>query len=103
MFSTGRPPLECRRLIRDVKINSTFPVTPPPSQGVQGEESMKDIKDNLTIKEVAKLLRCSKAHVQNALRGRVPGMPALTHLPMGRRKIVRRQWLEKWMESNKAS
>jgi excisionase family DNA binding protein len=80
-----------------------------PSHGLQGEESMKDIKDikdikdNLTIKEVAKLLRCSKAHVQNALRGRVPGMPALTHLPMGRRKIVRRQWLEKWMESNKAS
>jgi len=64
---------------------------------------MEDINDNLTIKEVANLLRCSKIHVQNALRGRVPGMPALTHLPMGRRKIVRRQWLEKWMESNKAS
>jgi len=64
---------------------------------------MEDINDNLTIKEVAGLLRCSKAHVQNALRGRVPGMPRLTHLSMGRRKIVRRQWLLQWMESNKAS
>lgn len=49
---------------------------------------MENIDENLTIKDVAKLLRCSKAHVQNALRGKVPGMPALTHLPMGRRKIV---------------
>ena len=62
---------------------------------------MEDINDNLTIKEVANLLRCSKTHVQNALRGRVPGMPRLTHFPMGRRKIVRRQWLEKWMEATR--
>lgn len=65
--------------------------------------SMENIDENLTIKDVAKLLRCSKAHVQNALRGKVPGMPALTHLPMGRRKIVPRRWLNQWMESNKAS
>ncbi len=64
---------------------------------------MENIDENLTIKDVAKLLRCSKAHVQNALRGKVPGMPALTHLPMGRRKIVPRRWLIQWMESNKAS
>ena len=36
---------------------------------------MEHIDENLTIKDVAKLLRCSKTHVQNALRGRVPGMP----------------------------
>jgi hypothetical protein len=64
---------------------------------------MEGLNDNLTIPEVARLLRCSKAHVQKALLGRVPGMPILTHLRMGRRKIVRRGWLYQWMEGNKAS
>ena len=64
---------------------------------------MKDIDENLTIEEIAELLRCSLAHVQNALRGKVPGVPALAHLVMGRRKIVRRQWLDQGMEINKTS
>jgi Helix-turn-helix domain len=64
---------------------------------------MEDSNENLTIKDVAKLLRCSQTQVQRALRGKVAGMPALTHLSVGRRKIVRRQWLNHWMERNKAS
>jgi Helix-turn-helix domain len=64
---------------------------------------MEDLNENLTIKDVAKVLRCSTTHVQNALRGKVPGMPPLTHLAIGRRKIIRRHWLNQWMERNKAS
>ncbi len=64
---------------------------------------MKDIDENLTIEEIAELLRCSRAHVQNALRGKVAGVPALAHLVVGRRKIVPRRWLLQWMESNKAT
>jgi hypothetical protein len=55
----------------------------------------------LTIVEVARILRCSKAHVCNVLNGRVPGVPKLTHFALGRRKLVRREWLEEWMETNK--
>ena len=55
----------------------------------------------LTIREVAEVLRCSKAHVCNVLRGRVQGLPKLTHFSLGRRKLVRREWLETWMEQNK--
>jgi integrase len=47
-----------------VQINLRERVTGVPSQGVQGEESMQDINDNLTIPEVARLLRCSKAHAR---------------------------------------
>jgi excisionase family DNA binding protein len=57
--------------------------------------------DILTITEVAEVLRCSKAHVCNVLRGRVQGLPKLTHFSLGRRKLVRREWLETWMEQNK--
>ncbi len=55
----------------------------------------------LTIREVAEVLRCSKAHVSNVLRGRVGGLPKLTHFSLGRRKLVRREWLDTWMEQNK--
>ena len=62
---------------------------------------MEQASTMLTIKDVADILRCSKAHVANAIRGKVPGVPQLTHLRMGRRKLVRREWLEQWMESNR--
>ena len=62
---------------------------------------MENSADILTIAEVAKVLRCSKAHVQNALRGRLPGLPRLMHLAIGRRKVVRRDWLQEWLETGK--
>ncbi|MDQ2712778.1 MAG: helix-turn-helix domain-containing protein [Acidobacteriota bacterium] len=65
------------------------------------EENMENSTDILTIAEVAKLLRCSKAHVQNALRGKLHGVPRLMHLAMGRRKVVRREWLQEWLETGK--
>jgi hypothetical protein len=49
---------------------------------------MENTSHILTIKEVAEILRCSKAHVQNVLVGRVCGVPRLTHLRLGRRKVV---------------
>ena len=55
----------------------------------------------LTIKEVAGILRCSKTHAQNVIEGKVRGLPKLTHLSLGRRKVVRKEWLEQWMEANK--
>jgi transcriptional regulator with XRE-family HTH domain len=58
-------------------------------------------QDVLTLKEVAVLLRCSKTHVSNLLNGRVPGVPTLTHIAMGRRKVVRREWLDTWMDAYK--
>ena len=62
---------------------------------------MESTSNILTIKEVAEILRCSKGHVQNVLAGRVPGIPRLAHLRMGRRKVIRREWLEAWVEAHK--
>jgi excisionase family DNA binding protein len=64
------------------------------------QEAVKD-SHVLTIDDVAAILRCSKTHVLNVLAGKVPGIPRLTHIAMGRRKLVRREWLDQWMESNK--
>jgi excisionase family DNA binding protein len=62
---------------------------------------MDNSADTLTIEEVAKVLRCSKAHVQNAPRGKLRGVPRLMRLAMGRRKVVRRECLQQWLEAGK--
>jgi excisionase family DNA binding protein len=51
----------------------------------------------LTLKEVADELRCSKAHVCNIIRGRVPALPAMPVLRLGRRLLVRREALNGWL------
>jgi excisionase family DNA binding protein len=64
-------------------------------------EKMENISEILTIKEVADELRCSKTHVQHAISGKLSGVPRLAHVSMGRRKLVRRDWLNDWLEASK--
>jgi hypothetical protein len=45
-------------------------------------------------------LRCSKAHVYNAIAGKVEGVSALPAISMGRRKLVRRSAFEQWKKLN---
>jgi hypothetical protein len=35
------------------------------------------------------------------LAGRIAGIPRLTHIAMGRRKLIRREWLDEWLETSK--
>jgi excisionase family DNA binding protein len=56
----------------------------------------------LTLGEAAQLLRCSKAHVANVLNGRVSGTPPIPHVVVGRRKLIRRAALERWLENVEA-
>jgi hypothetical protein len=67
------------------------------------EYVMKDDESEkiLTLNEVAKRLRCSKAHAAKLLNGEIRGLPPLTHIAMGRRKVVKSEWLENWMDSQK--
>ena len=55
----------------------------------------------LTISEVAEVLRCSKAHVNKALSGRIAGVPQLAHLSLGRRKLVPKDWFDQWLEESR--
>jgi hypothetical protein len=61
---------------------------------------MDEIGSVLTIKEIAVILRCSRTHVTNLLGGRVAGVKPLVHLSIGRRKIVRRQSFDQWLNAN---
>ncbi len=64
---------------------------------------MENTASILTIREIAQILRCSKAHVTNVLAGKIHGVAKLTHMNLGRRKLVRREWLDSWMEANKTA
>lgn len=57
----------------------------------------------LTVAEVATRLRCSKAHVCNAINGKVRGVTPLPAISMGRRKLVRRATLDLWLSQNEPS
>jgi hypothetical protein len=57
-------------------------------------------EEMLTISEVARELRCSKAHAGKAINGKLRGVSPLPAISMGRRKLVRRTALERWKCSN---
>jgi excisionase family DNA binding protein len=57
----------------------------------------------LTVAEVAQELRVSKAHVHNLINGRVRGVRPLLAIPLGRRRLVRRETLELWQRANECA
>ena len=54
----------------------------------------------MTVTEVAHYLHCSKAHVYNAINGKIDNVPPLPALSLGRRRLVRRAALESWIRAN---
>ena len=59
--------------------------------------------DILTVEDVAKDLRCSKAHVYHAINGTIPGVSPLLAISMGRLRRVRRSALEEWEANERAA
>lgn len=56
----------------------------------------------LTLDEVARILRCSKAHMSNLTNGKVLGVPALATVKCGKRKVVRHETLLAWIEARES-
>jgi Helix-turn-helix domain len=57
----------------------------------------------LTVSEVARELRCSKAHVHHLLLGKVRGVRPLPSLWLGRRRLVLRASFEEWLRLSERS
>ena len=58
---------------------------------------MNDHPDILTVSDVAEMLRCSKAHVCKIINGQVRGTVPIPVIALGRRKLIRRETLLRWM------
>jgi len=52
----------------------------------------------MTLTQAAEYLRVSKAHLSNVLNGKVAGVPPLRHAPIGRRILIKREWVDEWLE-----
>lgn len=52
---------------------------------------------NLTFKEAADRLRCSKGQFSKLICGKVKGVPPLKVVRLGRRVVVREQTLQEWL------
>ena len=62
-------------------------------------EPQDSLPEILTLPEVARFLRCSKAHISNLVNGRIPKLPRLPMILLGRRKLVRTTSLLGWIRS----
>ena len=62
------------------------------------ETLLKSLPEVLTIRDAAKMLRCTESHFRNLLSGRVAGLPRLPHIRLGRSRVVRRSTLMNWLE-----
>ena len=70
----------------------------PPSTSDTAFPSLAILPEVLTTREGALVLRCSKAHFCNLLLGKVPGVPRLPSVRLGRRCLVRKATLMQWIE-----
>ena len=62
-----------------------------------GRGDVRPLPSILTLKEVSKELRCSKAHLSHIVNGKVAGLPPLPVARIGRRVIIRREALLNWL------
>ncbi len=71
----------------------------------RAEDEVEPMAGNeiLTVAEVSVEPRCSKAHVYNAIAGKVRGVTPLPAISMGRRRLVRRAALELWKTANESN
>lgn len=52
----------------------------------------------LTLAEAAAYLHCSRKQLSNAIRGKIPDIPPLPALRIGRTPIIRGEALEQWLK-----
>jgi len=63
---------------------------------------MIDTKEQMpvmTLKQAAAYLQVSKAHLSNVINGKVPGVRPVRCFRVGRRILIKREWVNEWLET----
>jgi excisionase family DNA binding protein len=71
-----------------------------PSIEAPDPASLSSVCQVMTVPEVARELRCSKAHVHNLINGHVRRARPLPSVRIGRRCLVRRWSLDEWIKAS---
>jgi excisionase family DNA binding protein len=61
---------------------------------------MIESKPVMTLKQAAAYLQVSTAHLSNLINGKVRGVPPPPVFRAGRRILIRREWLDQWMDQH---
>jgi len=54
----------------------------------------------MTLKQAAAYLQVSKAHLSNVIHGKVRGVPPIRSFRLGRRVLIKREWIDEWLEDS---
>ncbi|MGD0134654.1 MAG: helix-turn-helix domain-containing protein [Bryobacteraceae bacterium] len=54
-------------------------------------------REIMDIKTAANYLGVSRSHLSHILAGKVPGVPVIPHIRAGRRALIRRAVIDKWL------
>lgn len=60
----------------------------------RGTDSRPEIMD---IQAAADYLGVSRSHLSHLLAGKIPGLPAIPHVRAGRRALIRRTMIDRWL------
>ena len=52
----------------------------------------------MTLAQAASYLQVSKAHLSNVINGKVPGVKPVRFFRLGRRVLIKREWIDEWLE-----
>jgi excisionase family DNA binding protein len=55
----------------------------------------------LTLEQAAAYLQVSKAHLSNVIGGKVPGVKPVKCFRLGRRVLLKREWIDEWLEDER--
>jgi excisionase family DNA binding protein len=53
----------------------------------------------MNLAQAAAYLQVSKAHLSNVINGKVPGISPFRSVRVGRRVLIKREWLDQWLEA----
>ena len=53
----------------------------------------------MNLRQAAAYLQVSKAHLSNVINGKVSGVPPVRSFRVGRRVLIKREWIDKWLET----
>jgi len=61
-----------------------------------GNQAIAD-REIMDIKTAANYLGVSRSHLSHILAGKVPGVPVIPHVRAGRRALIRRAVVDRWL------
>ncbi len=70
---------------------------------MQQREPSTVFREILDIRAAADYLGVSRSHLSHILAGKIPGIPAIPHVRAGRRALIRRTAIDRWISQQEGA